>query len=150
MSRLIHTLLKLARLRWTGHVTRMSNERLPKKVFYGELKWESAPKVVQRNANIRIHKSISLRSSTYHQSPGNRLPKFVLSGVALLEREHSTMKPRASARLKKRVERKKQSQAIMSLCLQNSLALFATESLAFRASIGILSHQRTIRTYQRT
>ena len=33
----VHTLLKLSQLRWIGHVTRMPNERLPKKVFYGEL-----------------------------------------------------------------------------------------------------------------
>ena len=33
----VHNLLKLAQLRWTGHVTIMPDERLPKKILYGEL-----------------------------------------------------------------------------------------------------------------
>ena len=33
----VHTLLKLAQLRWTSHVTIMTDERLPKKILYGEL-----------------------------------------------------------------------------------------------------------------
>ena len=32
----IQTLLKLTQLRWTGHVARMSEGRLQKKVLYGE------------------------------------------------------------------------------------------------------------------
>ena len=33
----VHTLLKLAQLKWTGHITRMPEECLPKKILYGEL-----------------------------------------------------------------------------------------------------------------
>ena len=31
----VHTFLKMAQLRWTGHVTRMPEERLSKKILYG-------------------------------------------------------------------------------------------------------------------
>ena len=33
----VHTLLKLAQLRWTGHVTRTPEGRLTKKILYEEL-----------------------------------------------------------------------------------------------------------------
>ena len=33
----VQTLVKLAQLRCTGHGTKMPDEQLPKKVFYGEL-----------------------------------------------------------------------------------------------------------------
>ena len=33
----VHNLLKLAQFRWTGHVTRMPDERLPKNILYWEL-----------------------------------------------------------------------------------------------------------------
>ena len=39
----VHTLLKLAQLKWTDHVTRMPDERLPKKILYGELQVGKRP-----------------------------------------------------------------------------------------------------------
>ena len=34
----IHTLLKLEQFRWTGQVSKMDDERLLKKILYGELR----------------------------------------------------------------------------------------------------------------
>ena len=52
----VHTLLKLAQLRWTGHFTRMPDERLPKKILYGEHKLENGPMVVRRSDTRTLSK----------------------------------------------------------------------------------------------
>ena len=45
----VHALLKLEQLRWTGHATRMPEERLPKKILYGELEMANASMVDRRS-----------------------------------------------------------------------------------------------------
>ena len=46
----IHVILKRSQLRWTGHDHRMPDERLQKRLLYGELMVGSALKVVRGNA----------------------------------------------------------------------------------------------------
>ena len=77
----IHTLLKLAQLRWTDHVTKMPDERLPKKILYGELQVGKLSHGGQKKRYKDTLKA-SLKTSTYQLSHGNRLHKIVQSGEA--------------------------------------------------------------------
>ena len=77
----VHTLLKLAQLRLTGHVIRMPDDRLPKKILYGELQVGKRSYGGQRKRYKDTLKA-SLKTSTYQQSRGNRLHRIEQSGEA--------------------------------------------------------------------
>ena len=77
----VHTLFKLAQLRWTDHVTRTLDERLPKKFLFGELQvWKCSHG--DKKKQYKTPSKTPLKTSTYQQSRGNRLHKIKQSGEA--------------------------------------------------------------------
>ena len=100
----MHTVLKLAQLRWTGHFIKMSDGRLPKKVFYRyhNYRRENALSVARRNATKTPSKPL-WRISTL----GNGLIRSDQSGEASVTKEQLSMKERSSVKLKESAENAK-------------------------------------------
>ena len=126
----VHTLLKLAQLRWTGHVTRMPDERLPKKVLYGELQ--------------EGKRSQGGQKKRYKDT--QRLLRIEQSGIASSTKVPPNLKKRESVKLKGSVKKGKQEPKNhhQSQHSRNSHALFATDSFELKlAYTAINEHTNT-------
>ena len=81
--RSVHTLLKQAQLRWAGHVTRMPEERLQKKILCGELELGKRSHGGQKKRYRHLQ---SLPQGFQHTSShGNKLHRTEQSGEASSE-----------------------------------------------------------------
>ena len=129
----VHTPLKLAQLRWTGHVPRMPDERLPKKVLYGELQEGKRSQGGQKKRYKDTLKA-SVRISIFQLSPGNRLLRIKQSGVASSTKVPPNLKQRESVKLKRSVKKGEQEPRDHHQTRHSpiSLALFATDSLELK------------------
>ena len=139
------TLLKLAQLRWTGHVTRMPDERLPKKVLYGELQEGKRSQGVQKKRYKDTHKA-SLKDFNIPTESWERAAQDRTKWRCLINKGASQYEARESVKLKGSVKKGKQEPRDhhQTQHSPNSLALFATDSLELKlAYTAINEHTNT-------
>ena len=139
----VHTLLKLAQLRWNGHMTRMPDERLPKKVVYGELQEGKRSQGGQKKRYKDTLKPC-LRISIFKLSPVNRLLRIEQSGIASSTKVPPNLKQRESVKLKGRLKKGKQEPMNhhQTQHSPNSLALFATDSLELKLAYTVINEHK--------
>ena len=138
----VHTLLKLAQLRRTGHVIRMPDERLPKRILYRELqigkRSYGGQKKRYKNTLKASLKDFNIPTESWEQITQYRTKwrGLIRRGVGKYEAKRISEAEQKRAQRKARV--KLSPTELSSLDLSCSIC-----NRQFRAKIGLISHLRT-------
>ena len=138
----VHTLLKLAQLRWTGHVTRMPEECLSKKILYGELEMgkrsHGGQKKRYKDTLKASLKDFNIPTESWEQIAQDRAKTRGLIRRGASEYEAK----RISEAEQKRAKRKARAKASPTELFCSDLCCSICNR-QFRARIGLTSHLRT-------
>ena len=143
----VFTILRQSQLRWAGHITRMPDERLPKRVLYGEL-LDGARSLGGQKKRFKDTLKASLKDFGIDYNTWETLAEdrpawrgAVRKGAAAYEAQRIT-----TAKIK-RTTRK--SRATNNHPVHAATGLSCPHCLkSFRARIGLISHLRTHPTLQ--
>ena len=141
----VHTLLKFAQLRWTGHVTRMPDERLPKKVLYGEMQEGKRSQGGQKKRYKDTFKAslqdFNIPIEPWEQAAQDRTKWRCLTNKGASHFEEKRICGAERKRKERKQEPRDHHQTQHS---PNLLALFATDSLELKlAYTAINEHTNT-------
>ena len=138
----VHTLLKLAQLSWTGHVTRMPEEGLPKKILYGELEmgkhFHGGQKKRYKDTLKASLKDFNIPTESWEQIVQDREKRLGLirRGVSEYEAKRISKVEQKCAQCKARAKASPTEMYCSDLCCSIC-------NKQFRARIGLISHLRT-------
>ena len=140
-SESIHAILQRSQLRWAGHVHRMDDSRLPKRLLYGELKTGKRslgrPKKRYKDTLKESLKQCNIPQSSWEKSAEDRPAwrTLVRKGVAAFEEKLIKGKEESRQRRKER---------LASASLPGSAPSIPCPQCdrLFRAQIGLISHLR--------
>ena len=138
----VHTLLKLAQLRWTGNVTRMPEERLPRTILYEELEMgkrsHSGQKRRYKDTLKASLKEFNIPSESWEHTAQDRVKwrGLIRRGASEYEAKRISEAEQKHAQHKARAKASPTDLSCSALCCSIC-------NRQFRARIGLISHFRT-------
>ena len=135
----VHTLLTLAQLRWTGHVTKMPDECLPKKILCGELqagKRSHSGQKKRYNDTLKASlKNFNIQTESWEQISQDRTKWRGLIRKGAGDYEANAFSEAEQKRAQRKARAKASSTELSSSDLSCSIC-----NRQCRAKIGLISH----------